>query len=106
MCFFVSDLLSLRTEEEWEEVRQRISDLPQDEALTAEFTKVLSTLLLFALPDLKVSVFVLQLRLDNYALSSPILGFKTFLSCICLFVSGSACHSCSLLQGRHETGGC
>uniref|UniRef100_UPI0037E9299D scm-like with four MBT domains protein 1 n=1 Tax=Semicossyphus pulcher TaxID=241346 RepID=UPI0037E9299D len=34
-----SDLLALRTEEEWEEVRQRISDLPQDEALTAEFSK-------------------------------------------------------------------
>uniref|UniRef100_A0A671VBQ3 Scm like with four mbt domains 1 n=1 Tax=Sparus aurata TaxID=8175 RepID=A0A671VBQ3_SPAAU len=32
-------LLALRTEEEWEEVRQRISDLPQDEALTAEFSK-------------------------------------------------------------------
>lgn len=38
---FVSDLLALRTEEEWEEVRQRICDLPQDEALTAEFNKVL-----------------------------------------------------------------
>uniref|UniRef100_A0A8C2ZEE6 Scm like with four mbt domains 1 n=1 Tax=Cyclopterus lumpus TaxID=8103 RepID=A0A8C2ZEE6_CYCLU len=34
-----SDLLALRTEAEWEEVRQRISDLPQDEALTAEFSK-------------------------------------------------------------------
>ncbi|XP_068449663.1 scm-like with four MBT domains protein 1 isoform X1 [Clinocottus analis] len=34
-----SDLLGLRTEAEWEEVRQRISDLPQDEALTAEFNK-------------------------------------------------------------------
>ncbi|XP_059184934.1 scm-like with four MBT domains protein 1 [Centropristis striata] len=34
-----SDLLALRTEEEWAEVRQRISDLPQDEALTAEFSK-------------------------------------------------------------------
>uniref|UniRef100_A0A8D3DRX1 Scm like with four mbt domains 1 n=1 Tax=Scophthalmus maximus TaxID=52904 RepID=A0A8D3DRX1_SCOMX len=32
-------LSALRTEEEWEEVRQRITDLPQDEALTAEFTK-------------------------------------------------------------------
>lgn len=37
----VSDLLALRTEAEWEEVRQRIGDLPQDEALTAEFSKVL-----------------------------------------------------------------
>lgn len=36
-----SDLLALRTEEEWEEVRQRICDLPQDEALTAEYNKVL-----------------------------------------------------------------
>lgn len=35
--FFASDLLALRTEAEWEEVRQRICDLPQDEALTAEF---------------------------------------------------------------------
>ncbi|KAK1902107.1 Scm-like with four MBT domains protein 1 [Dissostichus eleginoides] len=34
-----SDLLALRTEAEWGEVRQRISDLPQDEALTAEFSK-------------------------------------------------------------------
>ncbi|CAG02030.1 unnamed protein product, partial [Tetraodon nigroviridis] len=34
-----SDLLALRTEEEWEEVRQRICDLPQDEALTAEYNK-------------------------------------------------------------------
>nr|XP_020448925.1 scm-like with four MBT domains protein 1 [Monopterus albus] len=34
-----SDLLALRTEDEWEEVKQRISDLPQDEALTAEFSK-------------------------------------------------------------------
>lgn len=32
-------------EEEWEDVRQRISDLPQDEALTAELTKVRSTAL-------------------------------------------------------------
>lgn len=45
----VSDLLALRTEEEWEEVRQRISDLPQDEALTAEFCKVGSALLLLVL---------------------------------------------------------
>lgn len=49
MCIFVSDLLALRTEEEWEEVRQRISDLPQDEALTAEFSKVLPTVSLFVL---------------------------------------------------------
>ncbi|KAG8007452.1 Scm-like with four MBT domains protein 1, partial [Nibea albiflora] len=34
-----SDLLALRTEEEWEEVRERISDLPQDEALIAELNK-------------------------------------------------------------------
>lgn len=46
---FVADLLALRTEEEWEEVRQRISDLPQDEALTAEFSKVLPAVLLFVL---------------------------------------------------------
>jgi len=52
---FVSDLLALRTEEEWEEVRQRISDLPQDEALSAEFTKVLPTLLSFVLSDMSVS---------------------------------------------------
>lgn len=52
MCVFVSDLLALRTEEEWREVRQRISDLPQDEALTAEFSKVLPKVLLFVLPDL------------------------------------------------------
>lgn len=39
---FVSDLLALRTEAEWEEVRLRISELPQDDALTAEFSKVLS----------------------------------------------------------------
>lgn len=36
-----SDLSALRTEEEWEKVRQRICDLPQDEALTAEYNKVL-----------------------------------------------------------------
>lgn len=42
VCFFALDLLALRTEAEWEEVRQRICDLPQDEALTAEFnSKVL-----------------------------------------------------------------
>lgn len=35
--FFASDLLALRTEAEWEEVRQRICELPQDEALTSEF---------------------------------------------------------------------
>lgn len=46
---FVADLLALRTEEEWEEVRQRISDLPQDEALTAEFSKVMPAVLLFVL---------------------------------------------------------
>ncbi|XP_032404658.1 scm-like with four MBT domains protein 1 isoform X3 [Xiphophorus hellerii] len=34
-----SELLALRTEEEWEEVRQRISDLPADKALTAELAK-------------------------------------------------------------------
>ncbi|XP_061583864.1 scm-like with four MBT domains protein 1 isoform X2 [Cololabis saira] len=34
-----SDLLALRTVEEWEEVRQRIRDLPQNEALTAELSK-------------------------------------------------------------------
>ncbi|XP_061146220.1 scm-like with four MBT domains protein 1 isoform X1 [Syngnathus typhle] len=34
-----SELLALRTEEEWEEVRQRITELPQDEALTAELNK-------------------------------------------------------------------
>ncbi|XP_040058631.1 scm-like with four MBT domains protein 1 isoform X2 [Gasterosteus aculeatus] len=34
-----SDLLALRTEAEWEEVRLRISELPQDDALTAEFSK-------------------------------------------------------------------
>ncbi|XP_043978691.1 scm-like with four MBT domains protein 1 isoform X2 [Gambusia affinis] len=34
-----SELLALRTEEEWEEVRQRISDLPADDALTAELAK-------------------------------------------------------------------
>jgi len=38
---FASDLLALRTAAEWEEVTQRISDLPQDDALTAEFSKVL-----------------------------------------------------------------
>lgn len=43
---FVSDLLALRTEDEWEEVRQRICNLPQDEALTVEFNKVLPALLL------------------------------------------------------------
>lgn len=37
----VSELLALRTEEEWEEVRQRISDLPEDDSLTAELNKVL-----------------------------------------------------------------
>lgn len=46
MHLFVSDLLALRTEDEWEEVRQRICDLPQDEALTVEFNKVLPALLL------------------------------------------------------------
>lgn len=35
-----SDLSALRTEDEWEEVRQRICDLPQDEALAAEYNKV------------------------------------------------------------------
>lgn len=44
---FVSDLLALRTEIEWEEVKQRIRDLPQDEALTAEFNKVKPTPLFF-----------------------------------------------------------
>ncbi|XP_007563402.2 scm-like with four MBT domains protein 1 isoform X1 [Poecilia formosa] len=34
-----SELLALRSEEEWEEVRQRISDLPEDDALTAELAK-------------------------------------------------------------------
>lgn len=59
---FVSDLLALRTEEEWREVRQRINDLPQDEALTAEFSKVLPTMLWFALPDL--IFFCLSTTLD------------------------------------------
>lgn len=40
LCFAASDLLALRTDEEWEEVRQRICDLPQDEALVAELSKV------------------------------------------------------------------
>ncbi|XP_072307748.1 scm-like with four MBT domains protein 1 isoform X2 [Eucyclogobius newberryi] len=34
-----SELLALRTVEEWEEVKKRISELPQDDALTAELTK-------------------------------------------------------------------
>lgn len=49
MHLFVSDLLALRTEDEWEEVRQRICALPQDEALTVEFNKVLLAALLFFL---------------------------------------------------------
>lgn len=49
MHLFVSDLLALRTEDEWEEVRQRICDLPQDEALTVEFNKVLPAVLLLVL---------------------------------------------------------
>ena len=70
MYLFVSDLLALRSEEEWEEVRQRISDLPQDEALTAEFSKVLPTFLLFVLPEANFFfLFIHQLRLDNYAFS-------------------------------------
>lgn len=56
MYLFVSDLLALRTEGEWEEVRQRISDLPQDEALTAEFSKVLPTVLLFGLSGPNISL--------------------------------------------------
>lgn len=36
----ISDLLTLRTEEEWEEVRRRIGALPQDDALSAELNKV------------------------------------------------------------------
>lgn len=34
-----AELLALRTEKEWEEVKQRISELPQDEALSAELSK-------------------------------------------------------------------
>lgn len=49
MYLSLSELLALRSEEEWEEVRQRINDLPQDEALTAEFAKVPSALLIFYL---------------------------------------------------------
>lgn len=59
MYLFVSDLLALRTEEEWEEVRQRISDLPQDEALTAELSKVLPTVLLSVLTHPDISVYPL-----------------------------------------------
>jgi hypothetical protein len=36
----VSALVPLHTEEEWEEVRQRISNQPHDEALSEEFYKV------------------------------------------------------------------
>ncbi len=72
MYLFVSDLLALRTEAEWEEVRQRISDLPQDEALTAEFSKVLPTVLSFVLTHPDISLLICWLRFDNYALSKEL----------------------------------
>lgn len=48
--FSASDLLALRTEAEWEEVRQRICDLPQDEALTAEFNSKVPPSSIFSTP--------------------------------------------------------
>lgn len=72
VVLLVSDLLALRSEVEWEEVRQRISDLPQDEALTAEFSKVVPAVLLFIHPDTDISLFTYKLRFDSHALSKKL----------------------------------
>lgn len=115
---FVSDLLGLRTEEEWEDVRQRISDLPQDEALTAELTKVRSTALFICSSRAEHSSVYSRVNIWYLCLTeSDILQigcwkiFKTKAfgngsSYKRLFVSGSTCHLCSLFQRRDETRSC
>ena len=53
------ELLALRTEKEWEEVKQRISELPQDEALSAELSKVQCFFFLFLCQHSVKSLLVL-----------------------------------------------
>uniref|UniRef100_A0A8C6VWU0 Scm like with four mbt domains 1 n=1 Tax=Nothobranchius furzeri TaxID=105023 RepID=A0A8C6VWU0_NOTFU len=59
-----SDLMVLRSEEEWEEVRERINDLPEDEALTAEFAK--------DQPNIADHCFKEQMKLEAVDPAAPI----------------------------------
>lgn len=99
MCLLVSDLLALRTEEEWEEVKQRISDLPQTET---DFWKVLLCMLIFDIYTLKVVTFPSRSGSGNVSRGSAFEHDSVHV----LFVLGSAHYCCSLFQGRNETGGC